>query len=250
MDKFLIEEMTWEEARDRFKETDIAILPVGSVEQHGLHLPLSTDAFDAYWLAKEVAKRVVSPKPIVLLPINYGISYHHMNFPGTISISPETLIATIYEIGCALLIHGIKKLLIINRHGGNVSAIKCASQKLKYEKKLFVFIDTGEIASKEREEIIKTQNDIHSGEDETSTSLANREALVKLDKLTKRVPKFSSQYLGFTGVNKIPATFSVDELSSTGVIGDATLATKSKGKKLWQAHIKNLVEFIEQLKNL
>ena len=242
--------MTWEEARDKFKETDIAILPVGSIEQHGAHLPVSTDAFDAYWLAKETVKRVKAPKPTVLPPLNYGISYHHMTFPGTISLAPETLISTVYDIGCSVASYGVKKLLIINGHGGNTPALKCAGQKLTYEKKLQIFIESGEIAEKERKEIVKTLNDVHSGEYETSTSLANREQLVKVDKLVKAIPKFPSPYLEFSGDNKVPWVFTTDKLSKTGVLGDPTLATKEKGKKLWEAHIKNLAEFIEQLKGI
>lgn len=250
MDKYLLEEMTWEEARDKFKETNIAILPVGSLEQHGPHLPLSTDAYDAYWVAKETAKRVNPPTPIVIPPINYGISYHHMAFPGTISLSPETLISIVVDIGSSLVVYGVKKLIILNGHGGNTPALKCAAQKLTYDKKLLVFIDSGEIASKEYKEIVKTPNDAHSGEYETSTSLANREELVKLDKVVKELPKFSSPYLAWASANQISWVFTTNKLSRSGVLGDATLGSKDKGEKLWEAHIKNLVEFIEQLKKL
>ena len=246
----MLEEMTWEDAKEKFKEIDIAILPVGSTEQHGPHLPVSTDAFDAYWLSKETVKRVNAPKPVVLPPINYGVSYHHMAFPGTISLAPETLVSTVYDIGCSLVSYGVKKFLIVNGHGGNIPSLKCAGQKLGYEKKLMVFIDSGEIAGKEHKEIVKTPNDVHSGEYETSTSLANREKLVQLDKLTKEVPKFPSPYLEFSGDNKVPWVFATDKLSKTGVLGDPTLASKEKGKKLWEAHINNLVAFIEQLKEI
>ncbi|MEW6069885.1 MAG: creatininase family protein, partial [Candidatus Thermoplasmatota archaeon] len=71
--RYLLGELTWVEAEKRFKETDIAILPIGSLEQHGRHLPLDTDSYDAYWLAKEVVKRIKDPKPLVLPPINYGV---------------------------------------------------------------------------------------------------------------------------------------------------------------------------------
>jgi creatinine amidohydrolase/Fe(II)-dependent formamide hydrolase-like protein len=250
MEKYLLEEMTWEDARDRFKESDVAVLPVGSTEQHGPHLPVSTDAFDVYWLAKETIKRVTSPKPVVLPPINYGISYHHMAFPGTISVAPETLISTVCDIGYSLVAHGLKKLLILNGHGGNTPALKCAMQKLAHEKSIRVFLDSGDISAKERAEIVKTPNDVHSGEYETSTSLVNREKLVKTDRLAKSAPRFPLPHLEFSGDNKVPWVYKTDELSESGVLGDPTLASKAKGEKLWEAHIKNLVEFIEQLKKL
>lgn len=250
MDKYLLEEMTWEEARDRFRETDIAILPVGSIEQHGPHLPLSTDAFDAYWLSREAVKLVKQPQPVVLPPVNYGIAYHHMSFPGTISLAPETLIALVYDIGCSLVQHGMKKLLIVNGHGGNTASLKCAAQKLSYEKSLQVFIDSGESASKERKEIVQTDNDVHSGEYETSTSLANREELVKREKFVKEIPDFASPYLAWSSVNQVSWVFKTDKISKSGVLGDATKASKEKGIELWKAHVNNLSEFIEYLKTI
>ncbi len=248
MEKYLLEEMTWEEARDKFKETDVAILPVGSIEQHGPHLPLSTDSFDAYWIAKQAVKRVNLPQPVVLSPVNYGIAYHHMAFPGTISLSPETLIAIVYDIGCSLAKWGVKKMLIINGHGGNTPALKCAAQKLTFGKSLYVFIDSGEIAGKERQSLVKTKDDFHSGEYETSTSLANRENLVQRSKAVKEIPEFPSPFLSGSFPNHVSWVFRTDELSKSGVLGDATLASKEKGEELWNAHIGNLVEFIEQLK--
>ncbi len=242
MDKYLLEEMTWEEAEERLKKIDIAILPVGSIEQHGPHLPLSTDAFDAYWLAKEVVKRVPDPKPIVLPPINYGVSYHHMAFCGTISISPNTLMETVYDIGISCASHGIRKLLIINGHGGNTPAIKCAGQKLRYDKDLVVFIDSGEAITEKRKEIVETEGDMHAGEYETSTSLANRENLVRSEKIKREAPTTPSFW------NSIPYIWRTDEITKSGIIGDATKATKEKGKLLWKAHIKNLVIFVEELK--
>lgn len=247
MKKYLLEEMTWEEAKEKFKEIDIAILPVGSLEQHGPHLPLSTDAFDVYWLAKEVCKKVREPKPIVLPPINYGISQHHREFVA-ISLSPETLINVVYDIGCSLAYYGIKKLLILNGHGGNIAALKVAAQKLTFEKDLLVFIDTGEIAHKEHKRIVKTKNDVHSGEYETSTSLYNREELVKKDKFVKGEPKFISKHLAFSSDEPIPWVFFTHKLSETGVLGDATKATKEKGEKLWQIHINKLSKFIEEIR--
>ena len=89
--RYLLGELTWPEARERFKEVDLAILPVGSTEQHGPHLPVDTDSFDAEYLAGQVAMACSDPKPIVLPLIPYGVSYHHDDFSGTISISPDTL---------------------------------------------------------------------------------------------------------------------------------------------------------------
>ena len=98
---------------------DIALLPVGAIEQHGPHLPLDTDAFDADYLARRVAMACSSPVPVVLPLIPYGVSYHHEGFKGTISISNDVLSRLVYEVGLSAAHNGIKKLVIINGHGGN-----------------------------------------------------------------------------------------------------------------------------------
>ncbi len=120
---YLLGELTWPQAKSRFKEVDIALLPVGAIEQHGPHLPLDADAFDANYLARKIAEACRNPKPIVLPLVAYGVSYHHEDFSGTISVSPETLSQLIYEIGMSASRHGVTKLIIINGHGGNSPAL-------------------------------------------------------------------------------------------------------------------------------
>ncbi|MCB0304678.1 MAG: creatininase family protein, partial [Calditrichaeota bacterium] len=80
--KYLLGEMTWPEAKEVFATIDVALLPVGAIEQHGPHLPLDTDSFDADFLARSVAAQCSDPKPIVLPLIPYGVSYHHDEFSG------------------------------------------------------------------------------------------------------------------------------------------------------------------------
>ena len=88
--RHLLGELTWPEAKARFEEVDVALLPVGAIEQHGPHLPLDCDAFDADYLAKAVAEYCDPPRPLVLPLVSYGVSYHHEDFSGTLSVNPET----------------------------------------------------------------------------------------------------------------------------------------------------------------
>ncbi|MDY7032547.1 MAG: creatininase family protein, partial [Thermodesulfobacteriota bacterium] len=141
---FVLGEMTWPEAKKLFQKVDVALLPVGSIEQHGPHLPLDTDAFDAQYLAHRVAEACSDPKPMVLPPILYGVSYHHEDFHGTIGISPETLSQLAYEIGMSSAGHGITKLVIINGHGGNSPALHLAAQMINRDAHIFTCVDTGE----------------------------------------------------------------------------------------------------------
>ena len=247
---YLLGELTWPEAQKRFKEVDIALLPVGAIEQHGPHLPLDTDAFDADYLARKVAEACSHPKPLVFPSISYGVSYHHDDFSGTISLSNETLSKLVYEIGMSAARNGITKLLIINGHGGNAPALKFAAQMINRDAHIFTSVDTGETSDVDLAALCDTPNDVHAGEIETSTSLATRPHLVHMDQAKKFVPKFSSQYLDFSTKRSVEWFARTLRISTNGVLGDPTKATREKGEKMWEVMIRNLVELVEHLKSL
>ena len=247
---FILGELTWTEASDRFKEVDIALLPVGALEQHGPHLPLDTDAFDAGYLAEKVAEACTNPKPLVLPLISYGVSYHHEDFPGTISINNDTLTKIVYDIGMSAAHNGITKLVIINGHGGNIPSLKFAAQMINRDAHIFTTVDSGDTSDVDLEKLCETPNDVHAGEIETSTSLAIRPELVNMSKAKKFVPKFSSHYLDFTTNRSVEWFARTLKISPTGILGDPTKASAEKGKKMWEVMIKNLVELVEHLKSL
>ena len=179
--KYLWAELTWPEAEEKLNTMDVAILPVGAIEQHGPHLPLDVDSFDADYLAKRVAEACSDPKPLVLPLIPYGVSYHHNDFKGTISISNDALSKLVYEVGISLARNGIKKLIILNGHGDNKPTLQYAAQMINQDARIFTCVDTGETSDYDIDKITETTNDVHAGEVETSTSLATRPQLVKMD---------------------------------------------------------------------
>lgn len=241
-------ELTWPDAAQRLKEVDIALLPVGAVEQHGPHLPLDTDAFDAEYLAQRVADACSDPRPFVLPAVSYGVSYHHEGFQGTISLSNDTLARLIYDIGLSLARNGIKKLVIINGHGGNSPALNHAAQMINRDAHIFVCVDTGETSDVDIDALVETPNDVHAGEIETSTSLAVRPDLVRMDRAQQAVPKFSSRYLDFTSKRGVLWYAHTRKISKTGVMGDPTKASAAKGRKIWEIMIAHLVAMVEDLK--
>jgi creatinine amidohydrolase/Fe(II)-dependent formamide hydrolase-like protein len=247
---FVLGELTWPQAKRRFKEVDVALLPVGAIEQHGPHLPLDTDAFDAAYLARRVAESCTEPKPILLPLIPYGVSYHHDDFSGTISIKNETLSRLTYDVGMGAARNGIAKLIIINAHGGNAAALHFAAQMINRDAHIFTCVDSGETSDTDVEAMAETPNDVHAGEIETSTSLAVRPALVRLDKARKSVPRFSSRYLDFSSKRSVDWYARTAKLSASGVMGDPTKATREKGERMWEVMIRHLVEFVEQLKGM
>ncbi|MBD3178745.1 MAG: creatininase family protein [Candidatus Latescibacteria bacterium] len=248
--RYIWGELTSSEAADMLKKVDIAILPVGSVEQHGPHLPLDSDAFDARYLAERIAEACSDPRPLVLPLIPYGVSYEHEEFSGTVTISNDTLAALVYEIGMSVAGNGINKLVIINGHGGNIPALNYAAQKITRDSRIFVCVDTGETSDVDIENMIETPNDIHAGEIETSTSLAVRPELVKMEKAVKSVPGFSSRYLEFTSKRGVTWYMYTKKISESGVIGDPTRASAEKGERIWQVMIAHLVALVEDLKGM
>ena len=247
---YLWGELTWPEAQQRLKQVDVAILPVGAIEQHGPHLPLDTDAFDADYLARKVAEACSRPRPLVLPLISYGVSYHHNDFSGTISINNDTLSRLVYDIGINAARNGINKLLIINGHGGNDATLNYAAQMINRDAHIFVAVDSGETSDVDIDAMTETHNDVHAGEIETSTSLAIRPHLVKMELAQKNVPEFSSRYLNFSSKRGVSWHAYTNKITANGVMGDPTKASIEKGEKMWQMMIAHLVALVDDLKSM
>ena len=247
-DTYFWGELCWPDAAHRLDMVDTALLPVGAIEQHGPHLPLDTDAFDAEYLARRIADGCSAPKPLVLPLIAYGVSYHHEAFKGTISINNDTLANLVYDIGISVAKNGIRKLVIINGHGGNAPSLNFAAQRINQDARIFVCVDTGETSDVDVDSLIETPNDVHAGETETSTSLAIRPHLVRMDRLQMEVPVFTSRYLDFTSKRGVSWYAHTHKISASGVMGDPTKASVEKGEKMWALMIDHLVNFVDQLK--
>jgi mycofactocin system creatininase family protein len=247
---YLLSELTWPEAERRLAEVDIALLPVGAIEQHGPHLPLDTDSWDAEHVCREAARRCSEPRPLVLPLIPYGVSYHHQDFPGTISVGPDTLARLVYEVGMSVAHNGITKLVIVNGHGGNMPTLQYAAQMINRDAHIFTCVDTGETSDADVERLADTDADVHAGEIETSTTLATRPELVDLTRLKKFVPRFSSRYLDFSSEYGVEWYAHTSRISPSGVLGDPTKASAEKGRAMWETIIQHLIDFVETLKPL
>jgi creatinine amidohydrolase len=249
LNEFLWEKMTWQQIEVRLKIVDTAILPCGAIEQHGPHLPVDVDYFDAWYMALKVADACEDPKPFVLPPIPYGVSYHHSAFKGTLSVSNNALSSLIYDIGMSLAQNGIKKIVILNGHGDNKPTLTYAAQMINRDSRIFVCVDTGETSDIDLYNLIDTHNDIHAGEIETSTTLATRPELVQMEKAVDATLDFNNEYLDFTSDRGVSWYVHTQRISETGVMGNAKKATAEKGKMMWDIAIKKMTEFVESIKN-
>ncbi len=246
-DSSLLADLTWPEAQRRFTETDVALLPVGALEQHGPHLPLDVDAYDADRLCREVADRCPPPRPLVLPAIPYGVSYHHEGFAGTVSIDPQTLAQLVYEVGCSVARHGVVKLILVNGHGGNSPALHLAAQRINRDAHIFTCVETGETSDEAVEALAETSNDVHAGEIETSTTLALRPEVVRLQRARARVPHFSSDFLEFSSRRSVGWYARTALLSEDGTLGDPTRASVEKGQAMWTVMVDQLHAFVRDL---
>jgi creatinine amidohydrolase/Fe(II)-dependent formamide hydrolase-like protein len=140
--------------------------------------------------------------------------------------------------------------VIINGHGGNSPALHYAAQKINRDAEIFVCVDTGETSDADIHGLIKTRNDVHAGEIETSTALAVRPHLVNVDAARKTIPQFSSHYLDFSSKRGISWYAYTRKISHTGVMGDPTRASVEKGQRIWETMIAHMVAFVEDLKRM
>jgi creatinine amidohydrolase len=115
-----LSDATWPDVRDA--DTDLALLPVGSTEQHGPHAPLGTDALHAETVAEAGAERH-DDTVVVAPPISVGVAEEHRQFPGTLWVSPDTFRSYVRDVAGSLAYHGLDRIVVVNGHGGNVPAL-------------------------------------------------------------------------------------------------------------------------------
>lgn len=251
---FDLAKLTWQEAKALFRETDMAIIPVGSQEQHGPALPLDNDAFQAQEFATLVADRLWPKIKLAVAPlISYGVSPHHMPFSGTITLRHETFIDLIYDVGNSLAQHGVKKIIVMNSHGGNTAALSIALRKLYDELGLWcVGIEWWKITG----DLVKETFDpphFHADEMETSVAWALGQRVLEDKRVDEPgrepVPGFSKPTM-FPSQPNIMPVWDTTDFTDSGTIGYATRADPKKGKKIVEAAVERIVLFIKQVASL
>lgn len=240
--------LTWPEVEEYLKRQDIILLPTGSTEQHGRHIAIDNDTFTAFEIAKRVAEKT---GVLVALPIPYGNSIHHMNFPGTITLTFDTLVKVYKEVCSSLLKHGFKKIVILNGHGGNTNAIAQAVRELREETGIIIYsimvfpMEKG-FGSRSLK-VLEQKDGGHACEMETSIALyLGQRVLMERAERMKRpreLTEFDERYM-----NKVTMAINFDEITVDGNLGDATLSTKEKGRIMVDAVVEEISRFIEELK--
>jgi len=242
--------MSWIEVQALVHTKTVVILPTGSIEQHGPHLPTGTDSYIGYELCKYLGQSLMGKIPFVIAPpVVYGESSGSVDFPGTLSVTSHTYIELISNLCNHLIHHGFRKILLLNSHGGNIPSLHLVVRRIRNQHKVLIAAVTYWImASEEIGRIRESElgGIAHAGEFETSCMLAIKPHLVNRSLFERKVPRWRSNYIlmDFETRDKVDFGIRTDDFSTTGVIGDPTLATKEKGKEFLKAATDALCEFI------
>lgn len=232
--------MRWPEVPAAVAENPVALLPFGAIEEHGPHMVVGAD-----WLAAErLARRIAERANLLLLPaLPYGQVWSLGRFPGSISISDETLIQLVMEIGAGLKRNNVRGLILLSGHLGNVSALKKASRKLLEDAvmpSISLFYPGLEHASK----VAKTPRShptlIHSDEIETSLLLALAPEAVDMSLAVSEYPEYPPDF------DYSPLYW--DEVSQSGVFGDSRAATAEEGEAIIQSVVEESLRIIKSWK--
>jgi creatinine amidohydrolase len=238
--KVMLHEMSWTEAKEYFTKNDMAILPVGSNEQHGPQNPLGTDHLIAKAIAEETAKRT---GVLCLQIVPFGVSSHHRQFWGTIYISPRIFKKYVRDVCLALSYYGVRRIVIVNGHGGNLPALIELARELREKEVLVSVFQWWQAVGKLLPDVFKPQERGHAGAEETSMNLALHPHMVNMDKAVDEEPrKHLIQTEGIT------FPFDTVDKTSSGVFGKSTTASAEKGKKSFEVIVNELVKHVNMLK--
>ncbi len=232
----LIEQMTMPAFKEAVQAAKGVILPVGSTEEHGPHLPLGTDTIHAYELAKAVSERY---PVLVAPPIWYGLCRSTSQHPGTVTISAESLKSLIQDVIASLYSHGLRHFLILSGHAGttHMAAIVDACEQMleRLEGAGFAVLSVLDLVSRPGPNV-ETARDSHAGEMETSLMQLLRPAWVD-GTAEEEYPSFPRHIIVRDKLRYWPG----------GVWGDPAKASPAKGKRILEEETENLISVMERL---
>ena len=231
----------------------IAVLPLGAVEQHGPHLPLSVDACVAEELVRRLTDVLPEENPAIFLPTQVITkSNEHLRFPGTLTLSAETLISAWCEIGACVARAGVRKIVLLNAHGGNVPVMDIVARELRVRHEMLAvcvnwwglglpdgLLDDGEL-----------KHGIHAGDMETSVMLALEPGNVVMSMARDFRPRtmaWETDHRQISlGQGARPA-WQIQDLHPAGACGNAAAASSAKGETILKFAVERLIEVLDDV---
>ena len=262
---YAMEEMAYVDVQDILKTTDIVLIPIGSQEKHGPHIPLACDSIATIETTRRAAYKAEVPYT-PLIPVGY--SPHHMGRMGegvgSITFTGDTMRRIVYEIGKSIIFHGFNKLIYTSQHASNTKVVDEALRRLRYETGAFVawYMTPTERRTQVIEDLLEEKVGWHSGEMETSQCLAYNAKACHMERAKKHTAH-APEWLGpefaktdgvptviFQGTENIFIPMEHHEYVEEATIGDPLLASVEKGEKILEAASNNLADFINEVKKM
>lgn len=237
-------ELHWPDVKQLDRAKTVAIIPVGSMEQHGPHLPFSVDILASSRIAEDLEKRI--PEILLLPPLWAGVSAHHMDYPGSITLRAKVFIALLHDICASLHHHGFRRMVLLNGHGGNRSSLEVLGQELFVEFGLTVnTLAYWDLVPELVKSLKATKSNGmgHSGELETSLMLYLAPHLVDRQAIPQGV-------LGIEApgpTSGIKRYQNMKDHSAPGVIGMPSASTVEIGKQLYDGALDALEKAVRAL---
>lgn len=240
-----IADETWPELDGYFEDESLALVPLGSTEQHGPHLPLATDHLIAEGLAREAADRAGY---LCTPTINVGVSPHHRQFTGTMWVDAPVFRDYVESFTRNLAYHGIDRVVFVNAHGGNVEHLREVGRRLRDEEVLYAIEWMWDESIPELVDDLFERNGPHGGPKETAMIMHLAGESVRTERLE------DARDGGWTDIESererthgAKTYYDAIENSDNGVFGDQTGATPEKGEQLFEAAAEQLVQLCEWL---
>lgn len=249
----LYERLSWPEVRRAAEQDRVCLIPAGTLEDHGPHLPLDVDTR----IATEICRAAAAALPdttVLLPPVIHGFTPHHMDFPGPITIGWDTFVRYCADVGTSLARHGFTRMLFLNGHGSNIPLIDTATRLVGLEHPNVLAASAFYLTSAESAAVIERVRGSriggmgHACELETSIYLHLDPDAVRMDLAVDEnsFPEGPNCWMDWSdGPLKLMPWWNA--ISRTGVHGQATLATPEKGRALFDQAVRECVAFVEEL---
>jgi creatinine amidohydrolase len=259
--KHRLAEMTWPECKAAADAGRVAVLPTGTYEDHGYHLPIDVDVVLSTTICDRAVARIADDA-VLVPPVTHGYSPHHMDFPGNITVGWETFVKYVKDVCLSLAHHGFSRILIVNGHGSNTPLVEMAARLTIVEtdgKALCASVNHWGLRKAREVTRAVRESDFggmsHACELETSLYLAIHPELVQMEKaVDERSPLPASFQTDLNLGKRADGSLATlmpywSTMSVSGVRGDATRATREKGEQLLEGAIEGLIELIGELKS-
>jgi len=248
-------EMTWEEVQEALQETDMVVLPIGSTEQHGPHLPLGNDAIQVREFARRTVVKLdeMGTKAVIGPLVPFGVASYHMTFPGTIHLQASTFQAMMYDVCWSLYRAGFRRFVFPLGHGGNYGSMMVVAQRLvddTEDARSLVINWLPTIHHHYGELLTSKKNEGHGGEPETSRLLAMHPELVEMGRAqifySEKADDAESPDHPLLGGGVLNPTRGMKALTPFGSVGNPTLARAELGEKLLDIMSNYIAEVVQK----